>query len=291
VIRPPHTPPGRVRSAHLAPLATLWIVLIAVVSCSAPASVPAEGPVAEQVRASFESGAAGFDHAAWDRLLAEGTEDGLVDYRYMMEHRAALDGYLERVAAANLAALHRDHLMALLMNAYNALTVRSILDAWPVDSIREIDGVWSEATHTVGGVELTLDQIEHNLLRPFWRDPRIHFGVNCASASCAPLPPWAFDGDSVDEQLDERTEAFLSSPDNVRIEGDALQVSRYFDWYGDDFTAGGWEPRAETIPAFIAEYTRPEVADFIESSTEDGTEVPLRFLDYDWSLNAAGRSR
>lgn len=262
----------------------LWLTLAAVASCGAPASVPAEGPVAEQIEQSFESGAESFSHDEWDRLLAGGTADGLVDYDYVHVHRQELDAYLERVAQANLANLDPDHLMALLLNAYNALTVRSILDAWPVESIRDVDGVWTEAKHTVGGQELTLDEIEHNLLRPFWKDPRIHFGVNCASMSCAPLPPWAFTGDQVDSQLEERTRAFLSSEDNVRIDGDALLVSKYFEWYGGDFTAEGWEPRAETIPAFIARYTRPEVATFLD---EAEGEPPLVFMDYDWSLNRA----
>jgi len=271
------------------PLALLafWVVFSAA-SCGAPASEPASGPVADQVRASFETGSATFDHSEWNRLLAEGTKDGFVDYGYMMEHRSELDAYLDRVAGANLAELSSDHLMALLMNAYNALTVRSILDVWPVGSIRDIDGVWKEATHTVGGQELTLDAIEHNLLRPFWKDPRIHFGVNCASFSCAPLPPWAFTGEAVDEQLDRRAEAFLSSEKNVQIDGDGLRVSKYFDWYGADFTEEDWDPRADTIPAFIAEYTRPDVADFIEAH---GGDVPLTFMDYDWSLNAVDQER
>ncbi len=262
----------------------LWLALVAVASCGAPASEPAEGPVADQIEQSFESGSESFSHDEWDRLLAGGTVDGLADYDYVHVRRQELDAYLERVAQADLASLDPDHLMALLMNAYNAITLRSILDAWPVESIRDIDGVWTEAKHTVGGQELTLDEIEHNLLRPFWKDPRIHFGVNCASMSCAPLPPWAFTGNEVDFQLEERTRAFLSSEDNVRVDGDVLVVSKYFEWYGGDFTAEGWEPRAETIPAFIARYTRPEIATFID---ESGGEPPLRFMDYDWALNQA----
>jgi len=267
------------------PLVAFWLVFSAA-SCFAPRSTPAQGPIADQVQASFDSGTATFDHSAWDQLLANGTKDGLVDYSYMMDHRAELDGYLDRVAHANLAALAPPELEALLMNAYNALTVRSILDHWPVDSIRDIDGVWSKATHTVGGQELTLDTIEHHLLRPFWKDPRIHFAVNCASRSCAPLPPWAFTGKDLDDQLDRRARSFLSSPKNVQIDGDKLRVSKYFDWYGGDFTAQGWKPRADTIPQFIARYTRPEVKAFID---QHGGDVPLEFFDYDWSLNAAGR--
>jgi len=254
-------------------------------ACGAPASRPASGEIADQIRAALDSGDATFDHATFDRLLAEGTRDGFVDYGYFQEHRDELDGYLSRVARANLASLEPDDLMALLINAYNALTIQSILDHWPVESIRDIDGVWNRATHTVGGQEVTLDAIEHNLLRPFFKDPRIHFAVNCASLSCAPLAPWAFTGEGLEEQLEDRTRGFLSAPKNVRIEGETLLVSKYFDWYGEDFTQEGWEPIAKTIPAFIARYTRPEVRAFIES--QDG-DPPLRFLEYDWSLNAAG---
>lgn len=261
----------------------LWFLsLFLFVACGAPASRPASGEIADQIRSSLDSGDGTFGHEIFDRLLAEGTRDGFVDYGYFQEHRHDLDDYLAEVADANLAALDPDHLMALLINAYNALTIRSILDHWPVDSIREIDGVWTEARHTVGGQELTLDAIEHNLLRPFFQDPRIHFAVNCASYSCAPLPPWAFTGEELEKQLEERTRAFLSDSKNVRVEGEALLVSKYFEWYGQDFTEDGWEPVAESLPAFIARYTRPEVRDFLDS--QDG-EPPLRYMDYDWSLN------
>lgn len=277
--------PSRPSARPLPPFlaAGLALVLALTAACGAPASRPASGPVAEQVQASFENGEATFDHSTLDRLMAEGTRGGLVDYDFFRRHRSELDAYLEDVAEADLARLDPDHLMALLVNAYNALTIRSILEHWGVSSIREIDGVWTEAKHTVGGQDLTLDEIEHNLLRPFYQDPRIHFVVNCASASCAPLPPWAFDGERIEEQLEERTEAFLSDPDNVRIEGEVLRVSKYFDWYGGDFTAEGWEPRADTIPLFIARYTRPEVAEMIR---EHGGEPRMEFLDYDWSLNS-----
>lgn len=264
---------------------TAWTLLVAATSCGAPQSAPAQGPVGDAVQSAIDSGSATFDHGEWDRLLKGGTRDGLVDYRFMREHRGELDAYLERVAQADLAALDGDHLMALLMNAYNAITVRSILDAstdgW-VDSIRDIDGVWKTTRHTVGSYQVTLDEIEHNLLRPYWKDPRIHFGVNCASMSCAPLPTWAFTGGEVDDQLERRSRAFLTDPDNVRIDGDTLVVSKYFDWYGDDFTADGWEPRADSIPAFIARYGTDRVKALVAKG-----EPKLRFRDYDWSLNQA----
>jgi uncharacterized membrane protein YdjX (TVP38/TMEM64 family) len=252
-------------------------------ACGAPASRPISGPLAEAVQASLESGHAIFDHSTWGALLAEGTYDGLVDYPFFQTHLPDLDAYLERIASADLGELAPTELEALLINSYNALTIRTILDHPNVTSIRQIDGVWTRISHLVGGHELTLDNLEHNLLRPFFRDPRIHFAVNCASQSCAPLPRWAFDGGQLDAQLDERTRSFLGNEANVRIEDGALVLSRYFDWYGEDFVEEGWSPKAATIPEFVARYSRSEVAEFVAQSSG---QPPVRFTDYDWSLNA-----
>ncbi len=258
------------------------LLVLGVSACGAPDSEPATGQVAEDVRASLEGGTRTFDHGTWDRLLAEGTKNRLVDYRYFQDHAAELDSYLAEVAEADAAGLRPSHLKAFLINAYNALTVRSILEVPGVTSIRQIDGVWSKIRHRVARHELTLDEIEHNLLRPFFRDPRIHFALNCASMSCAPLPGWAFDGDALDAQLEERARLFLSDPVNARVEGEHLVLSRYFEWYGDDFVAEGWTPRAESIPLFVARYAGPEIAAAVNSAGITG----VRFSDYDWSLNA-----
>ncbi|MFQ5680371.1 MAG: VTT domain-containing protein [Gemmatimonadota bacterium] len=262
-----------------AALATLLLT-----ACGAPESRPAGGAVGTEIRVALESGAGRFDERSWDRLLAEGTREGLVDYPYFHARRDSLDAFLEEVAGARLAELAPAELEALLINAYNALTIRTILDHPGVASIREIDGVWTKIRHTVGGHPLTLDNIEHNVLRPFFRDPRIHFAVNCASRSCAPLPRWAFTGERLEEQLDARARAFLTDPGNVRLEGGKLLLSRYFDWYGEDFVGEGWKPRAETIPEFVALYAEPEVREFVASR---GGRPPVEFLEYDWSLNAA----
>jgi len=234
---------------------------------------------------ALSAGAGTFDHGLWDSILAGGARDGLVDYAYVASREADFSAYLGSIASADLGSLAPPELEALLINAYNALTVRAILDHPTVSSIREIDGVWTELEWEVGGHALTLDNIEHNLLRPFFRDPRIHFAVNCASRSCAPLPPWAYDGARVDAQLEERAGAFLTDPAHVRVEGGRLVVSRYFDWYGDDFVGEDQEPRAESIPAFIARYATPEVRAAIEADPA----IEVSFDEYDWSLNAAVR--
>lgn len=246
--------------------------------------MPARGALADEMRASIASGRGRFEHPDWSRLLAAGTRDGLVDYRFFQRHRADLDGYLARIADADLGNLAPAHLEAFLINAYNALTVRAILDHPAVSSIREIDGVWSGTAHNVGGHDLTLDEIEHNLLRPFFKDPRIHFAVNCASMSCAPLASAAWDGDHLGEQLEEAARRFLADPRQARFVDGTLYLSSYFKWYGKDFLAEGWMPRADSLPEFAARYAPPALAASIAAA---GASIRIAFLDYDWRLNAA----
>ncbi|WP_419936342.1 VTT domain-containing protein [Candidatus Palauibacter sp.] len=274
---------GRKMTRTFGPVAAalLGAAALAAATCTAPSAQRATGAVAEAVERALDSGAGSFDHSAWDSLLRDGTSGGFVDYVVMSARRAELDAYVARVAEADLGALERAELMAFLINAYNALTVVAILDHPGVASIREIDGVWSDLEWTVGGQSLTLDNIEHNVLRPFFRDPRIHFAVNCASLSCAPLPRWALSGADLEAQLEERSRAFLTDPANVSLEGGRLRLSRYFDWYGSDFTASGWAPRAESIPAFIARYA----ADEVRAAVEEDPGIAFDFADYDWSLN------
>ena len=260
------------------------IALAALPACGAPRSKAASGPIASRIEASIDGGTESFDHDDWNRLLAGGVDErGFVDYPFFQDRRADLDRYLEAVAEVELSTLEGGQLKTLLINAYNALTVASILDHPSVVTIRDIDGVWDRARHRVGGFDVTLDEIEHTLLRPFFRDPRIHFAVNCAAASCAPLPRWAFAGDSLDRQLEERARQFLSNPANVRIEGSTVLLSSYFDWYGGDFVAADWKPRADTVLGFVALYATEEVAARLRS----GEPFSTAFLEYDWSLNAA----
>ncbi len=256
------------------------LIATLMVACG-PVSKPATGEVADAVSASIASGTEGFDHSAWDAMMVAGTNGGLVDYGYFRGHDDELKSYLASLAEADLASLLPDHLMALLINAYNAYTVQSILDHPDTVSIKDIDGVWDTRLHRVGGFELTLDNMEHNLLRPFFKDPRIHVAVNCASQSCAPLPPWAFDGDLLEDQLEEWTTNFFNDPKYTRLEGDALLVSKLLDWYGGDFVAEGWTPREDTLAEFIKKYATGDVLDFLNSTPQP----KIAFLDYDWGLN------
>ncbi len=262
-----------------APLLALAALLVA---CG-PVSRPATGEIAEAVQASIAGGTATFDHSDWSAMLAAGTRSGLVDYDYFAAERPRLDAYLQRLATADLQSLAPDHLKALLINAYNAYTVLSILERPDVDSIKDIGGVWDKRTHPVGGFDLTLDNMEHNLLRPFFKDPRIHMAVNCASQSCAPLPPWAFEGDRLEDQLEEWTERFFNDPKYARFEEETLYVSKLLDWYGGDFVAEGWDPVASTLAEFVALYADGALADLLDANPQPR----IVFLDYDWSLNRA----
>ena len=252
--------------------------------CAAPAPKPIGGNVAKAVEASLASGSERFDNAAWDRLLQLGTREGLVDYRFMQTHRAELDAYLNAVGTARLDRLAAGHLEALLINAYNAYTVRAILDHPDVTSIKKISGVWSRVKRRVGGFDLTLDDIEHGILRPFFRDPRLHFALNCASRSCAPLPMWAYNGDRIDQQLEDQAGTFEGDLNNVTYERDTLVVSKLFDWYGGDFTREGWKGAARNLPVYLARYAAVDVRWFIEGHKGN---PEITFVDYDWSLNAA----
>jgi hypothetical protein len=136
--------------------------------------------------------------------------------------------------------------------------------------------------HRIGGFTLSLNNIEHNILRPFFKDPRIHFAVNCASVSCPPLLTRSFTAESVDDQLEFLTRNALSSDDFVRVEGDTLVVTKLLEWYGPDFITKGYKGAEKDLVSFILKYAREDVRDWIESQPSPAT---VEFMDYDWALN------
>ena len=286
--------PGRRRPGPAA--APRWLGALAVAAfslgglpaaCAAPAPKAAVGPAAEAIRRGIASGTRRFDAAAWDALVSRhlGSE-GTVDYAGFRRDRGSLDAFLDAVARTELAMLSRAELLALLVNAYNACTVRLILDnardgAFP--GIRDVADPWGRPICTVGGEALSLDTIEHGLLRPLFLDNRIHAAVNCAARSCPPLAPWAFRGERVDAQLDERMRSMVDSDLHVRIEDGALLVSRIFDWYRADFLPdGGFSNPAPTIRDYLLRHAGPDRRRALEAL---GPAPKIRFLDYDWSLN------
>lgn len=226
-------------------------------------------------------------------VLARFVRDGQVDYAALSAGRSVLDRTAEavgRVAQADEMLWPRGERMAFWINAYNLFTLRSIVDHYPIrsslltlsprNSIRQIDGVWTTRHWAAAGRSVTLDQIEHDILRPTFKDPRIHFAINCASKSCPPLRSEPYVGRDIEAQLDEATRRFLASTQGVRVSQGRLLVSSLFKWYADDFAVGDRGLKGDAaIRAFVERYGPPAAVVAARAS------APVRFLPYDWSLN------
>jgi hypothetical protein len=211
-----------------------------------------------------------------------------VDYAALKrERQPALDAYLrslESVERSELESWPRSDQLAFWIDAYNAYTVKLVLDHHPIRSIRSI-GVLPGAAfrktfiplERVAGRKLSLDDIEHRILRERFRDPRIHFAIVCASRSCPVLRDEAYRGRDLDSQLDDAARSFLRDPARNRY-GPAsrtLFLSSIFKWFRGDFEAA-----AGSLPAFVARYADEPTAEALRRGG-----VKIEFLDYDWSLN------
>lgn len=250
--------------------------------------------------------AAGIAHDDWDRLLKQhvvtlpGGHATAVDYQGMARDKALLTAYLARLAQVQRGEFDRWPTvaqLAFLSNAYNAGTVDLVLSGYPgITSIKDLGSLfsspWKKRFLPLLGKERTLDEIEHELIRGSgrYRDPRVHFAVNCASIGCPALRSEAYDSVRLDAQLEEQARRFLSDRSRNRLEGGVLRVSPLFKWYRGDFEQG-WRG-AESLGAFLALYAdamglTPAQAQALREGT-----LPIEFLDYDWRLNAkqAGRS-
>jgi hypothetical protein len=191
----------------------------------------------------------------------------------------------------------RDQRLAFWINAYNLLTLRTIVDHYPIqgswftraprNSIRQIDGVWTKITWRAAGQTLTLDDIEHRILRPEFKEPRVHFAINCASIGCPPLAAEPYLARTLDAQLDAAARRSLSSARGFKIDGSTLSVPTIFEWYGEDFVAR-FAPTAAGKSDRIEQAVRGVVEQFGPQPASDLARTPstrIRFLDYDWSLN------
>lgn len=221
-----------------------------------------------------DSGAGRFDHTAFDDLLRRCVDAaGFVDYAGLARYAGLLDGYLARIAAAEFDGLTRDEKLAFLINAYNAATLRLILDHMPLASIRDIPAKarWAARRWTVGRRTMSLAEIETAELRAKFADPRIHFAINCASIGCPKLRNAAFTGADIDAELDAHTRAVHADGRWLRIDPDGIRVTRVYRWYEDDFV------QAAGAATDFAVRHAPEIAG-----------KPRRgWLPYDWGLNAA----
>jgi hypothetical protein len=218
------------------------------------------------------------DHSTFDGLLKKYVDaKGLVDYKTWKEKdQKPLDEYLAKLGGVDASKLERSEQIAFWCNAYNAITIRSTIELYPVGSIK--DKFWKTNKWNVGGrKDLSLDDIEHKILRPM-KEPRIHFAIVCASLGCPYLRPEAYTGAKLDAQLDEQVEKCFSDPAKLKIEREkkVVRAIKLFDWFGDDFGASD----AQRL-TWIAKH----VKDPADKKVCLDSDTSLKFLDWDWSIN------
>ena len=261
------------------------LALVSVVSLSA-CTAPPESTWSFW-RQGDETSEARVDHDAWNQFLEEYVVDdgsGINKVRYgavTPESRRSLENYLKRVSALDPRALSRREQFVYWMNLYNALTVDVVLRHPDDDSIMDMGegvagtGPWRDKLLEIAGQRVSLDDIEHRILRPLWRDHRIHYGVNCASLSCPSLFPLAFTADNVDALLDRAERDYVNSERGVSFDDRGqLTLSSIYDWYAGDFA-----PSERALLEYLSEIHESERERLL---SYDGT---VRY-DYDWSLNA-----
>jgi hypothetical protein len=224
--------------------------------------------------------AQGVDYRVYAELLRDHVKNGVVDYAGLKKREKDLDSFLAVIGRVNPDTLPLDEQKAYYINAYNAWTIKLILDNHPVKSIRDIGSVfsnpWKIEFVRIAGRPSTLDHIEHGILRPRFKDPRIHAAINCASKGCPPLRPEPYEAKWIEIQLDEAARGFINDTALNRLEGNVLMASSIFDWFGEDF--GG-------KPGIVAFFRRHADERLRQGLDQAGGGLVLRFLKYDWSLN------
>lgn len=228
------------------------------------------------------------DHSNWDRFLKTYVKDdpsGLnkVDYAGVsVADKKTLDDYVKTLAATSVLKLSRAQQQSYWINLYNALTVKVVLDHFPVKSIRDIDispglfssGPWGKKLIEIAGEQVSLDDIEHRILRPIWKDPRIHYAVNCASVGCPDLSAQAYTAENTDMMLSANAVAYINSPRGVRVSGSDVIVSSIYDWFQADF-----DGTEKGVIAHLLPYATGDRKMALEKVSG------ISDYDYDWTLN------
>ena len=224
-----------------------------------------------------------FSHELFDQVLQKYVDSqGRVNYAGLKNDLGTLESYLDLLAvnAPSDRATFQTGL-AFWINAYNALTIKGVLDHYPTTSVRKIKlfgGFFSRIKFQVGGRSYTLDNIEHDIIRSEFGDPRIHFALVCASLGCPILENRVFGPETLEERLDNATANFINNPEKVRLdrESGVLHLSQIFEWYAEDF-----EDTHHSVINFVSEYLPEADTAFLARA-----EVQIQYLQYDWRLNA-----
>ena len=215
------------------------------------------------------------DHAPLDKILRTHVKNGRVNYTAIKTRDlTTLETYIESVGSACLGDLSREGKLAFYLNAYNALVIKSVIDRMPLPSVKGIKGFFDGKRYKVAGKSLTLNDLENKIIRPRFKEPRIHFALVCAAKSCPPIMSKAFSAKTVKRDLERLTRRFLNSSAGVVIKGDKVTVSQLFNWYAVDFVKS-----AGSVAAYLAKY-RPGDAELLGDK-----DLKISFLEYNWKLN------
>jgi uncharacterized protein DUF547 len=268
----------------IAVLALVW---------SFPSAAAPQAELWAKWQAHDDASTASIDHAAWNRFLQTYVRigsDGIARIPYGSvgaPERDTVGGDLARLANLPISRYNRREQFAFWVDLYNELTAKLVLDHYPVSSIKEISlspelfslglfssGPWGKKVITVEGEALSLDDIEHRVLRPIWRDPRIHYAVNCAALGCPNLQPSAFTAANTEALLDKAARDYVNHPRGAALAGGKLIVSSIYVWYSADF--GGTE---RGVIEHLKHYARPELAAALAGIERISSD------HYDWTLN------
>jgi len=285
---------GRASAIALRPSGRLagFVLAVFVFGASLPA-VARSDPAQDLFRTPAAGSTEVVDHAPWDQLLQTYVKpgaDGLnrVDYAALKaDGLPALRSYIRTLEQVDPASLDRNEQFAFLANLYNAKTLEIVASRYPVKSIRDISlgggvlaalggGPWKAKVLKIQGVELSLDDIEHGIMRPVFKDPRVHYAVNCASIGCPNLRTEAFTGAKLSQQLDSASRDYVNSSRGVRFENGRPVISSIYVWYQDDF--GGTD---RGVLDHLRRYASPPLERRLANVKSIGKDA------YDWGLNDA----
>jgi hypothetical protein len=228
----------------------------------------------------YNNTSAQVSHEAWDKLLKKHvTADGVVDYEGFVQNKKQINAYLEYLnqnpPQENWATNEK---LAFWINTYNAATVKLIVDHYPVQSIQDlqptfkipfIHDVWHKEFFEIGGEVRSLNEVEHEILREEFEEPRIHFAINCASISCPKLRNEAYVPEKLEEQLDAQARYFINTHRYNQISPDQIKISKIFKWFTGDFTKNG------SLIDFLNKYSKVKIKE----------DVEIDHLEYNWNLN------
>jgi hypothetical protein len=218
-------------------------------------------------------------HGEWDVLVKKHvSKNGMVDYQGFLKDKKQLQVYLDKLSANKpTSKWSKNEKMAFWINAYNAFTVKLILDHYPIKSIKDIkrgipfvNSVWDIAFIPMGKEKIDLNYIEHTILRKEFNDPRIHAAINCASFSCPLLRNEAYYASRLDEQLNDAMRRFVNDPQRNQLDKSNIKISKIFSWFAGDFKLNG-----SSIVNYLNKYAKKRVQ----------PNAKIDFLEYQWELN------